>query len=931
MILPSLVTLALPALADIQPGFDRFSGCGLLEPNTSSLNLFDHCIPAEWEALLVDSPFTINNPDEALAVVALPDAGNEEGCNPHAAGQFDGKIALLQRGTCAFAQKGIYAEMAGALAFLIIESADAGNVQVWLMAISAGVSSPRLPGYLIGRTEGLALQARLQAGEVLQAYCSWKPVRVWYDLPETSTHENHSWRISNTGDETMPWSFFMNRWFANPPLYNADPVNAPGPFNGSLVAELYDGSVVEDDGTKSLAMPFPFYHFRAWFSSLKVSTNGLLSVDSAFTVGSGSGILGDPAAPNGLVAPFWDSLICDHCRITASDDEFQGVDVLAVRFEDLSFVKDSDGNLTFEAWLYADGRVLLQVLDYPASASMPNVKMGLESLSGAESVSVDTASLPWSSGEAIAVLLEPWYMPRGLYTQAVEPGSELVLSMGFRREEGTKAWGYVQTTGINVVRFSQIAFRLFWHLTAWDAGLHTGSCEFAPKQVRHRNKSCMASDGVVRPYSVCEALPGGGWADSQVAWTDLLGYTCEDYLVLALCTSAGGYGEGWRSGTFANWAAPGQEPAHVACCACGGGLQGVPAIESDCPSVSCPENSTGVNVVKGCNCLAGYYGTVFRSASDPYWSGGCIGAPCPGNSTGIDVPTNCTCDPGFEGEVIPSTLGPGYYTGGCTEITMTQTTSSQTATMTSTLSSTRSSATTTLTTRTASTSCTVSTTRSSSTASSSSTITSTTSSTTSRSTSATMTTTATASSSTSSQSTTFTASTFTVSTSTASTVTTTSTSSTSTELVPPPAPLVEGGSTKASAVIVSIVLLTLLCCVCICALLRRRKKRQNEEEGEQTSLEWKEDDGELRTATPTSVAPELMDSPTSAASELPLDTENSAEDANDEAPELIEQQTADEEQEWFGHVGPGNGNWEKAEQFRHVGPGSGAWQRIVAI
>ncbi|CAE8644001.1 unnamed protein product [Polarella glacialis] len=146
---------------------------------------------------------------------------------------------------------------------------------------------------------------------------------------------------------------------------------------------------------------------------------------------------------------------------------------------------DSDDPLTFEVWLYQDGRVLINVLVFPASAaSQSSLQMGLEDIFRSKFLSVPHSSLPWAAGQAFAVTFVPWFMPRGNTGAVVAAQSNVDFSFAF--EEVASHSGYLQVYSFEVgknearhqVRFSQHNFRLFWDLSFSEG--RTGMEEFTP-------------------------------------------------------------------------------------------------------------------------------------------------------------------------------------------------------------------------------------------------------------------------------------------------------------------------------------------------------------------------------------------------------------------------------------------------------------------
>ncbi|CAE8592728.1 unnamed protein product, partial [Polarella glacialis] len=280
------------------------------------------------------------------------------------------------------------AEAAGATAFLIYDTADPTVIE--LLALSGSSRKLNIPGFMISKAQGQALASRLQAAEALKVYCQWKPVKVWFDMPASSNMTNDTLQISNHGDANMYWLPQVRRWFApTDKIYEASVGPSPPPFSGATIFPLlYDGSVVARNGASRISLPFTFPLYLTFFQQAWVSTNGAIVLDPNFVAGSdSSATLGVTDGANAVVAGLWDNLVCSFCEITTKEPLTggDGVGVTAVRYENMSFYKSGavnnagDGPLTFEVWLYQDGRVLVNVLVFPASAaSRSSLQMGLE-------------------------------------------------------------------------------------------------------------------------------------------------------------------------------------------------------------------------------------------------------------------------------------------------------------------------------------------------------------------------------------------------------------------------------------------------------------------------------------------------------------------------------------------------------------------------
>ena len=109
-------------------------------------------------------------------------------------------------------------------------------------------------------------------------------------------------------------------------------------------------------------------------------------------------------------------------------------------------------------------------------------------------------------------------------------------------------------------------------------------------------------------------------------------------------------------------------PTYTACDSRLGGAYAV----SGCTAVACPENSEGDSVPLGCDCKAGFSGSVSATTKAPFYDSTCSDVRCPANSSGTNVASgDCVCDEGWEGEVTASVEAP-FYVSTCTPIVCTR-------------------------------------------------------------------------------------------------------------------------------------------------------------------------------------------------------------------------------------------------------------------
>ncbi|MER6298190.1 M28 family peptidase [Kitasatospora sp. NPDC001539] len=130
--------------------------------------------------------YSVSGPESGLtADLAVAPVSTTTGCTPadYPAGAFTGRIALIRRGGCGFAEKQAAAAAAGALGAVIYNNAE-GDLNGTLGEPTAG----RIPTGGIARAAGEALAARAAAGPVrvkLDIRTRMEPRTTWNVIAET--------------------------------------------------------------------------------------------------------------------------------------------------------------------------------------------------------------------------------------------------------------------------------------------------------------------------------------------------------------------------------------------------------------------------------------------------------------------------------------------------------------------------------------------------------------------------------------------------------------------------------------------------------------------------------------------------------------------------------------------------------------------------
>ena len=168
---------------------------------------------------------------------------------------------------------------------------------------------------------------------------------------------------------------------------------------------------LSDDDAQSVNLPFAFPFYGQTYSDVDIVSNGFLNFGASSTAYVNASIP-SAAAPNAIIAPFWDDL--NPAAGGSIYYEDQGNGSFVVQWDAVPRFSGA-GTSTFQAILYADGRVLFQ---YDAmTASTPSATVGIENQSGTDGLQVAFNTAYAESGLAVLIA------PPSNFVADVSPGS----------------------------------------------------------------------------------------------------------------------------------------------------------------------------------------------------------------------------------------------------------------------------------------------------------------------------------------------------------------------------------------------------------------------------------------------------------------------------------------------------------------------------
>lgn len=168
-----------------------------------------------------------------------------------------------------------------------------------------------------------------------------------------------------------------------------------------------------DDGTATVSLPFSVDFFgQSYFagSTLTVSTNGYVTFGSAGAEYQNASIP-STAAPNGLIAGFWDDLELGsgtvHQGVFALNS---GEEVLIIEFDGVQIYGQAASLLTFQIWIFESGLEFDVHYGALGGGVFGSASIGIESPSGAEGVA--EACTPYCTNQDVVTEQFIAYLPR---------------------------------------------------------------------------------------------------------------------------------------------------------------------------------------------------------------------------------------------------------------------------------------------------------------------------------------------------------------------------------------------------------------------------------------------------------------------------------------------------------------------------------------
>ena len=196
-----------------------------------------------------------------------------------------------------------------------------------------------------------------------------------------------------------------------------------------ISADGLDAGSGDDASLGPFSLQFPFNFYGNVYTEVRVCTNGFLSFTSTSNTYTNQSIP-DAAAPNDLLAPFWDDL-----NPTAGGTIYykSEADRFIVQWQDVQHYQSGGGGLpvTFQVIINADGSVLYQ---YELIQDISGSTVGMENLAGDDGLLVcfnDAAYLHDGLAISLAPIMPPSWVTIDAMSGVVPEGQSADLTLHF--------------------------------------------------------------------------------------------------------------------------------------------------------------------------------------------------------------------------------------------------------------------------------------------------------------------------------------------------------------------------------------------------------------------------------------------------------------------------------------------------------------------
>jgi len=179
-----------------------------------------------------------------------------------------------------------------------------------------------------------------------------------------------------------------------------------------------------DDGyTNAIPVGFDFKFYGTNYSNIYLSTNGFLSFTPLTSAYYSNAVIPNGAAPNNIIAPFWDDL---DGRTQGTVHYLREADKLTIQFTNWQRY-NATGSLTFQIVLKSNDRIMFYYNNL--NATLTSATVGIENTSGNDGLQIVYEAAYLANNLAVQIAADPEWLTLNNYAGTIYNGNSVNIGL----------------------------------------------------------------------------------------------------------------------------------------------------------------------------------------------------------------------------------------------------------------------------------------------------------------------------------------------------------------------------------------------------------------------------------------------------------------------------------------------------------------------
>ncbi|HEX9252271.1 MAG TPA: C25 family cysteine peptidase [Ignavibacteriaceae bacterium] len=193
--------------------------------------------------------------------------------------------------------------------------------------------------------------------------------------------------------------------------------------NPDAVLVTFPNGTLDDGYTNALPIGFDFKFYGNNYSNIYLSTNGFLSFAALTSSYYSNATIPDGAAPNNIIAPFWDDL---DGRTQGTVHLLREADKLTIQFTNWQKYNGT-GSLTFQVVLKSNDRIMFYYNNL--NATLTSATVGIENAAGTDGLQIAYEAAYLVNNLAVQIAADPEWLILNNYAGTIYNGNSVNIGL----------------------------------------------------------------------------------------------------------------------------------------------------------------------------------------------------------------------------------------------------------------------------------------------------------------------------------------------------------------------------------------------------------------------------------------------------------------------------------------------------------------------